>query len=417
MARLFISLYVFITLALIGLSTGLDRIFFSNQELSANAVYSTVIQAANQQNLDIAILAKNLKLKAVEKQLEDIAWSVSDRNNLLAGQVLSLVDPVLGEQLYVKTAKQMVLEISLPAVQQSSTQFFIYSIVFFLSLGGAIALWIWPLWRDLSSLQKTVSSVLPDGTIAENHISKHSLIAPIAQAINSMRSQINELIQAQRELSGAVAHEFRTPLARLKFALAMQADDPKAPWAEMHKDVNELELLVQEMLDYSSTGAHIPELSLSEIPIKELCQQLVQRLSLSHLQNLQVSVQGDDVNILADEHFIERAVANLLINGARYAKHTLTINIKKHNDTILINIEDDGEGVAESIREKIFSPFYRPDESRNRTKGGAGLGLAIVKRIVDWHQGKCYVKQSKLGGAHFVIQLPNRFMTIEKTRP
>jgi two-component system OmpR family sensor kinase len=61
------------------------------------------------------------------------------------------------------------------------------------------------------------------------------------------------------------------------------------------------------------------------------------------------------------------------------------------------------------MRKKIFSPFFRPDESRDRQKGGAGLGLAIVKRIVDWHQGHCYVTNGELGGAKFVISLPNHF--------
>ncbi|MDU0353886.1 ATP-binding protein [Paraglaciecola aquimarina] len=189
----------------------------------------------------------------------------------------------------------------------------------------------------------------------------------------------------------------------------MQPNDPKAPWSEMHQDVNELERLIQEMLDYSSSGAQLPEMNLAEIPIKQLCQQLVDRIAMSHLQDLHVSVLGDDVNILADEHFIERAIANLLINGARYATSTLNITIEKHANIIQINIEDDGAGVAKNMRDKIFNPFYRPDESRNRLKGGAGLGLAIVKRIVDWHKGKCFVETSQLGGAKFVIQLINHF--------
>ncbi len=87
----------------------------------------------------------------------------------------------------------------------------------------------------------------------------------------------------------------------------------------------------------------------------------------------------------------------------------MEIHIIRQKSIIKICIEDDGEGVSQAMREKIFSPFFRPDEGRDRQKGGAGLGLAIVKRIVDWHQGDCYVTDGTLGGAKFVITLPNSF--------
>ncbi|MBU3004683.1 ATP-binding protein [Paraglaciecola arctica] len=281
--------------------------------------------------------------------------------------------------------------------------------MFFLLLGGVIAFWIWPLWRDLSSLEKTVSNVKPDGSIEQNNINKSSLIYPIAKSLNNMGNQITQLMQAQRELSGAVTHEFRTPLARLKFALAMKPTAQSNTWRDMQEDVNELENLVQEMLDYASTDARIPEMNLAEIPIKQLCHQLLHRLKESHLSNLNTRVYGDDPHVLADEHFIERAIENLVLNGSRYATKNLEIHVIKQKDEIQICIEDDGIGVSQDMRKKIFSAFFRPDESRDRQQGGAGLGLAIVKRIVDWHQGDCYVTDSELGGAKFVISLPNPF--------
>ena len=243
----------------------------------------------------------------------------------------------------------------------------------------------------------------------QNTVNKSSLIYPIATSLNNMGRQITQLMQNQRELTGAVTHEFRTPLARLKFALAMTPQAHSDAWLGMQQDVNELENLVQEMLDYASTDARIPEMNLAEIPIKQLCQQLINRLKDSHLSNLKVKVYGDDPHVLADEHFIERAIENLVLNGKRYANEVLEIHVIKQKNVIQICIEDDGEGVSQAMRKKIFSPFFRSDESRNRQKGGAGLGLAIVKRIVDWHQGDCYVTDGDLGGAKFIITLPNPF--------
>ena len=409
MARLFISLYLFIALSLVGLSAGLERIFFTQSETSNTRLLGPIFEAAKQQNVDMPSFIQSLGGSHKALTLGDIAWSDSDLNKLHNGQAIVLSDSSVKEQIYILNNKTQLLEISLPINRPNSGKFLLYSIIFFLLLGGVIAFWIWPLWRDLSNLEKTVSNVKPDGSIMQNNISQTSLIYPIAKSLNNMGRQITQLMQNQRELSGAVTHEFRTPLARLKFALAMTPPAQSDLWLDMQQDVNELESLVQEMLDYASTDARIPEMNLAEIPIKQLCQQLINRLKESHLSHLNVRVYGDDPYVLADEHFIERAIENLVLNGTRYASDILEIHVIMQKNVIQICIEDDGIGVSQEMRKKIFSPFFRPDESRDRQKGGAGLGLAIVKRIVDWHQGDCYVTDSELGGAKFIITLSNPF--------
>jgi two-component system OmpR family sensor kinase len=409
MARLFISLYLFIALSLIGLSAGLERIFFTQSETSNTQLLGPVFEAAKQQGIDMPSFIKSLGGTHNVLALDDIAWSDNNLKKIHNGQAIVLSDSSVTEQIYILDNKTQLLEISLPINRPNSGKFFLYSIIFFLLLGGVIAFWIWPLWRDLSNLEKTVSNVKPDGSIIQNNISQTSLVYPIAKSLNNMGRQITQLMQNQRELSGAVTHEFRTPLARLKFALAMNPSAQSETWLDMQQDVDELEHLVQEMLDYASTDARIPEMNLAEIPIKQLCQQLINRLKESHLSHLNVKVYGDDPHVLADEHFIERAIENLVLNGKRYAVKVLEIHIIKQKKIIQICVEDDGVGVSQAMRQKIFSPFFRPDESRDRQKGGAGLGLAIVKRIVDWHQGDCYVTDGELGGAKFVINLPNHF--------
>jgi two-component system OmpR family sensor kinase len=409
MARLFISLYLFIAVSLVALSAGLERIFFTQSETSHTQLLGPVFEAAKQHNVDMPSFIQSLGGTHKTLTLGDIAWSDSDLYKLHNGHAIVLSDTSVKEQIYILDDKIQLLEISLPIKRPDSGKFLLYSIIFFLLLGGVIAFWIWPLWRDISNLEKTVSNVKPDGSIVQNNISQTSLIYPIAKSLNNMGRQITQLMQNQRELSGAVTHEFRTPLARLKFALAMNPPAQSDPWLDMQQDVNELEHLVQEMLDYASTDARIPEMNLAEIPIKQLCQQLINRLKESHLPDLNVRVYGDDPHVLADEHFIERAIENLVLNGKRYANKVLEIHVIKQKNVIQICIEDDGIGVSHEVRTKIFSPFFRPDEGRDRQKGGAGLGLAIVKRIVDWHQGNCYVTDGELGGAKFVITLPNPF--------
>ncbi|MFQ3192004.1 MAG: two-component system OmpR family sensor kinase [Paraglaciecola sp.] len=407
MARLFISLYLFVALSLVGLSAGLERIFFTPSETSSAQLLGPVFEAAKQEDVDIPSFIKSLGGTYKILYLGDIAWSDNNLKKLHDGQAIVLSDSNVIEQIYILDNTTQLLEISLPITRPNSGRFFLYSVIFFVLLGGVIASWIWPLYRDLSSLEKTVSNVKPDGSIVQNNISPTSLIYPIAKSLNNMGRQITQLMQNQRELSGAVTHEFRTPLARLKFALAINPPAQSEPWLDMQQDVKELENLVQEMLDYASTDAQIPEMNLAEIPIKQLCQQLIGRLKDSHLCNLNVRVYGDAPHVLADGHFIERAIENLVLNGKRYANEVLEIHIIKQKNVIQICIEDDGIGIPQAMRKKIFFPFFRPDEGRDRQQGGAGLGLAIVKRIVDWHQGNCHVTNSELGGAKFIITLPN----------
>jgi two-component system, OmpR family, sensor kinase len=407
MGKFFISLYVFITLALVGLSAGLETLFFNTESVPKASVLRQVLSASKQQNIDVLALIKQTSIPFQVLNINDMAWSENSLNKLQSGDALSLYDANLGEQIYLLLDSHRILEISLMDPLPNQTSFILYRTVFFILLGGLIALWIWPLWRDLEALKKSVTTVLPDGNISQNQVSKSSLVAPIAVSLNSMRIQIANLIQSQRELSGAVAHEFRTPLARLKFALGMLDDSQDEMFTNMRKDVLELEKLVQEMLDFSATEAQMPNLHFCEIPLTSICHNLVDKLRQSHLQNLNVNVYGGEEQLMGDGHFVERAIENLLLNASRYATSCINIKVEVLKDVIQVSVEDDGKGVKQELCDKIFEPFYRPDEARDRTQGGAGLGLAIVKRVMQWHRGTCKVSQSTMGGAKFSLLFPH----------
>jgi two-component system OmpR family sensor kinase len=411
-ARLFISLYLFITIALIGLSAGLEQFFdiSTDPENAKSLALIAVLEEAQKQQLDLLKLGHASQLDLEVLFVDDIAWPDATKNKLSNRQAVILHDPELGEQIFIALNDSQIMQLTLASQADESPSFFLYSGIFFILLGLLIALWIWPLWRDLTALKQSVGAVHPDGTLGTNKISKSSLIGPIADALNAMSQKVKTLMQSQRELTGAVAHEFRTPLSRLKFALAVKPEPGSSPWDEMKNDVSELERLVQEMLDYAGTEAQIPEMNLAEIPVKELCQQVLKRLTPIHLGDVDIQLMGVNASILADGHFIERAMENLLLNARRYAKKQIRIQVSQNIEHIDIAIEDDGIGIDEALWEKIFEPFFRPDEARDRSRGGAGLGLAIVKRIQLWHEGSCWVEKSSLGGAKFVLRYPNRLL-------
>ena len=111
----------------------------------------------------------------------------------------------------------------------------------------------------------------------------------------------------------------------------------------------------------------------------------------------------------AEERYIHRAIQNLVSNACRYANSRVEVRVRIGHDNCRIDVEDDGPGVPEDQRERVFTAFARLDDSRTRSSGGYGLGLSIVRRIMHWHNGKALVTTSeRLGGARFSLVWPRR---------
>src|SRR5690606_39303257 len=112
--------------------------------------------------------------------------------------------------------------------------------------------------------------------------------------------------------------------------------------------------------------------------------------------------------LYGDGHYLERALQNLLVNAKKYAVNQILLTLRQHKSGWQIDVEDDGPGIPEALRQDILKPFFRAEASRNKQAGGFGLGLAIVHRVAQWHQGNIEVTTSTLGGARFVLSLPQR---------
>lgn len=409
MARIFFSLYVFIALVLIVLSTILDPFFYSEDQMQSpesNAI-RTLLKGLSESGFDMSSLSEESGLKSRQINMTDMSWSEADRTTLISGDIISLYDPAFGQQFYLMDPDKQLVEITISQPEQKTKPFLLYSAIFYILLGGLLALWVWPLWRDLNLVKRGLSKLNHDGSIETISVAQRSLVKPIADAINHLSTQVSQLMLTQRELTGAVAHELRTPLSRLKFALAIKPEPGSTQWQAMGEDIDELEKLVQEMLNFTSMEAHQPELSMSEIPLATLCKQIA---ASGQQQNKDVAIQveGQDCYVLADEHYLHRAIENLVLNAIRHAESTVLVTIRPLVGSLEIHVDDDGPGIKPEWQKKIFEPFFRPDEGRDRKRGGAGLGLAIVKRIVQWHQGECWATASELGGARLVIRLPGQ---------
>ena len=123
-------------------------------------------------------------------------------------------------------------------------------------------------------------------------------------------------------------------------------------------------------------------------------------------QDVSCQFQDGLGTIEADARLLARAIGNLLRNAQKYAGSRVVLSAARGPAGIEIAVDDDGPGIPETERDKVFEPFYRLDRSRDRATGGFGLGLSIARKAVVLHGGTLEVATSRLGGARFVVRLP-----------
>jgi two-component system sensor histidine kinase RstB len=217
-------------------------------------------------------------------------------------------------------------------------------------------------------------------------------------------------IQSQRDLLHGVAHEFRSPMARMQFALEMIAEgnlDEQAKMVDkLNNGIEELDELVKELLSYSRIKHLNHQLKLDSVAVSQIIQESIDKVSVFYPHVTFAYNNDDDKKVLVDDRLIQRALANILRNAGRFSKTLCQVTVKHSDELLIINIDDDGDGIPPGKRERIFEPFTRLDPSRSRDSGGTGLGLAIVQSIAEQHNGIVGVDDSELGGACFSLHLP-----------
>jgi signal transduction histidine kinase len=276
--------------------------------------------------------------------------------------------------------------------------------LFYLSIFIFVGLWLWPLVRDLNILTDSALLFAADYRRPINTLEKVTSLRELAGSFDEMSSRIRNLIQGQKELTDALSHEMRTPLARIKFAMAVVDDkaDVSGELESISQDVKEIEELIRSMLDYARLDHPESEINLQ---LTQMDAWLAQVVSNSRLQDqgLSIKQKASAGEVQIDPNLMKLALSNLLVNACRYANKLVLVQFSSQANRCLLSVEDDGQGIPEAQRKTVFKAFTRLDSSRNRETGGHGLGLAIVARIASLHGGSAWVEQSDLGGARFVI--------------
>jgi two-component system sensor histidine kinase RstB len=232
-----------------------------------------------------------------------------------------------------------------------------------------------------------------------------AILAQLRASLATVQQDNENRLILQRDLLHGVAHEFRSPMARIQFALDMLEDTPAAEHERltksMHNSLADLDELVKELLYYARLKDSHAAFKNEPIILQNICKESIEQVSAFYPKVEFSLIMPELVTLVGDEKHIKRMLVNLLRNAGRFAKHHCCLTVVKNVTGMTILVDDDGIGIPPGKAERIFEPFTRLDPSRSRDSGGCGLGLAIVASIVGKHQGTIRVVDSKLGGACF----------------
>ena len=310
----------------------------------------------------------------------------------------------IGSEEEVIHARDLPIDVNL-ALKMEAVRYVIVALALLLP----IALWSRAHWQGLQQLSRVADDFGAGQLSARARMPRSASIYPLAERIDHMAGRIEELLVSQKNLLHSVSHELRTPIARLEFALELldaKTDDPaqRKRIAAMEGDVRELNDLVGELLGMARLD--------SEQALQRETVDLAALLDAS-AASLPPGTPGVTVEagtalgtVEADPRLLGRAVSNLLRNAQKYAATAIRLSATREAGRCTIVVEDDGPGIPDEERERIFEPFYRLDRSRDRATGGFGLGLSIARKAVLLHGGSLTVDGSALGGARFTLTLP-----------
>jgi signal transduction histidine kinase len=235
-------------------------------------------------------------------------------------------------------------------------------------------------------------------------------IGRLARTMNAMLSRLEASSQKQRQFVSDASHELRSPLAsiRTNLEVALRNSD-STDWAEVASRVlaedERMEDTVAELLELArldeSTGPE-PIDTLPEVDLDEVVADLTVATRRVPVDTTRVS--AGRVHGRHDQ--LSRAVRNLIDNASRHASTTVAVALTTDGQSVELDVDDDGPGIAPEDRAKVFERFTRLDDGRARDAGGLGLGLALVKAIVESHRGTVTVEDSPLGGARLAVRLP-----------
>ena len=291
-----------------------------------------------------------------------------------------------------------------PSISGALAALVAMALVFFLSRG---------MTRPLREMAAAADAMARGDYTRRVTTSSHDEVGTLAAAFNEMAAELAETDRVRRDLVANVSHELRTPITALQVALENLVDGVATPepatFRTMLAQVERLGRLVQQLLDLSRLEAGVVPLAREEFRVEPLLEHAVREQQLNDPKvDVAVTVEPNDLTADGDPERVHQVVANLLENAVRFTPNggVVEVHASRTEHGVIIEVIDEGPGIPETERTRVFERFYRADAARSSTNGGAGLGLAIARWIVDLHGGDIHPERREPHGCRMVVNLP-----------
>lgn len=414
MRRLFVSLYLLILVAFLGLGRGLDLAFDAWRSDEVDAPIEDLMHAVGaglnalaSEERDAFLAHQPAPLRVIDARNVYQAPALAER--LAAGRIVPLTQGESGEfyAYALKGGRQLLLYG--PVAERNPDGRSLFLALFFVLLAVAVALWSWPLYRDLQRLKTATAAFGAGQWPTRVSLGGHSLVADLGTGFNAMAGRIEQLVEDQRLMARAMAHDLRTPLSRLHFALAMlpeSRDNGANPYVlSLREDLDFIDSLLGRLLAFTQLEQGDGVLRQS-VPLGPFVAGWLTRYDPDGTIALHNTL-ADSECVELDPALFESVLQNLADNARRHARSRIALELGGDAQGFWIHLDDDGPGVPEDQREQVFKPFTRLDGARTSPEQGHfGLGLAIVERILRHHGGAASIATAPLGGARFRLWFP-----------
>jgi signal transduction histidine kinase len=269
-------------------------------------------------------------------------------------------------------------------------------------------------WLSVGSALRPVDELRAeaDAVVASGGSAAPRLAVPVGAAelrrlgetLNRMLARVHGAGEQQRAFIADAAHELRSPLASVLTQLEVALSTPTSAeeWpviaADVFADAERLRRIADDLLLLAKLDAG-GSAGQGLVDVTEL-----------------VEVQGPPLEVQGDPQALGRLFDNLVTNAGKYAT-TVRTSAVREGSSVIVNIDDDGPGVPQEDRERVFERFVRLDSARSRDEGGTGLGLAIARAIARSHGGDVLLGDSPLGGLRATVRLPLAAVRAEQAKP
>jgi len=423
MARHFLGLYLLIVLTLAAVSWTQDKL------LQTYSLQDT----ADDRSLAVTLYALETQLRSLPKQewkhfLAAIAAKTGGDIELFATRdiagretldklkhgKIAYMQAAAGESWSLKQLDDeyvLALKSAEPDAQRGLLEWTL-TLLFYATIALVIMIWIWPLTRDLRTLERAAARFGDKNWVFDAHIKPRSQIYALAETFRKMAARIDGLIASHKDMSNAVSHEIKTPLARMQFEieLAQQAQSVaqvKTSLSHIKEDIAAINDLVTATMNYAILERADMSLNVGTHDFTALIPAIAECVKRDARPDIRMcaEVHGDADKVNCDLHLLETVLKNLLYNAARHAKREVRVTFNARGGLNQLLVDDDGPGIPDRDRQRVFESFVQLDNGDGK-KTGFGLGLAIVKRAIEWHGGQVAISQSPLGGARIAATWP-----------